>query len=221
MSVYEKLALVQNELNCPKSRRNTFGNYNYRNCEDILEGVKPIAAKHNAVVLVGDEIQQVGERYYIKATARFVDCESGDVLENTAVAREEESKKGMDGSQITGTASSYARKYALNGLLAIDDVRDADTDENHNERESRADRAKDKSKQENQPRDDTGEERESLRKTILGLGRIKAKSDGTDAGNAEADERTRKFAERIYPDFQFAELTTEQLANVKVRLAKQ
>lgn len=155
MNIYEKLSNIQNELKAPKGQFNKFGGYKYRSCEDILEAVKPICKKYNAVLILSDEVVVLGEgnakiieddeertrrqismgqRFYIKATASLVDIEDtkGDgiaVIENTAYAREEENKKGMDGSQITGTASSYARKYALNGLFNIDDTKDADTDE--------------------------------------------------------------------------------------------
>lgn len=120
---------VQGELKAPKSQRNNFGNYNYRSCEDILEAVKPLLNKYNVVLTISDEITLVGDRYYVKATAQLQDVESAATIFNTAYAREDESKKGMDGSQITGTASSYARKYALNGLFCIDDTKDADTNE--------------------------------------------------------------------------------------------
>lgn len=128
MDVYKKLMAVQAELKAPKGQYNSFGKYKYRSCEDILEAVKPILAKYGATLVVGDELLVMGERYYIKATAKFMDSENGDSITNTAYAREEESKRGMDGSQITGTASSYARKYCLNGLFLIDDTKDADTD---------------------------------------------------------------------------------------------
>lgn len=128
MDVYKKLLAVQAELKAPKGQYNSFGKYKYRSCEDILEAVKPILARHGATLVVGDELLTVGERYYIKAVATFMDAETGDAVTNTAYAREEETKKGMDGSQITGTASSYARKYCLNGLFLIDDTKDADTD---------------------------------------------------------------------------------------------
>ena len=127
MTIQQKLLEVQSRLKAPKSQRNTFGNYNYRNCEDILESVKPILKEVGAVIILSDELVLIGERYYIKATANFIDIESGMAVGNTAYAREEEVKKGMDGSQITGASSSYARKYALNGLLAIDDTKDSDT----------------------------------------------------------------------------------------------
>lgn len=127
--VLEKLLAVQLELKAPKNQRNNFGGYNYRSCEDILEAVKPLCMKHQCLVVLSDDIACNGNRYHIKATARFYDMESGEFVENTAFAREAETKKGMDDSQITGTASSYARKYALNGLFCIDDTKDADTDE--------------------------------------------------------------------------------------------
>lgn len=130
MSVYEKLIAVQSELKAPKNQRNSFGNYNYRSCEDILEALKPVLAKHKATVFISDN-PSVRENLwtYIEATATFVDIESGESVRVTAYAREAEMKKGMDVSQVTGSASSYARKYALNGLFLIDDTKDADTDE--------------------------------------------------------------------------------------------
>lgn len=127
MTIYEKLLEVQHILKAPKGQKNTFGGYNYRNCEDILEAAKPHLYSNKATIILSDELVMIGERYYIKATAKFVDCETGEFVENTAYAREEEVKKGMDGSQITGSSSSYARKYALNGLLDIDDTKDSDT----------------------------------------------------------------------------------------------
>lgn len=129
MTIYEKLLSIQNELKVPKNQRNNFGNYNFRSCEDILEEVKPICKKNNVVIIVSDEIKQIGERYYVEATASLIDIETSEKITNKASAREEDSKKGMDASQVTGASSSYARKYALNGLLAIDDNKDADTDE--------------------------------------------------------------------------------------------
>ena len=132
MNIFEKLQAVQSELKAPKGQYNSFGKYKYRSCEDILEAAKPVLAKHKAAITISDDIVQVGERYYIKATARFYDTEAEhEPIANTAFARESNDKKGMDESQITGTASSYARKYCLNGLLLIDDTKDADTDENH------------------------------------------------------------------------------------------
>lgn len=135
MSVYEKLSKVQSELKAPKGQYNSFGKYKYRSCEDILEAVKPLNAKHGVVLTVGDEVVEISNRFYVKATAVFVDIESGEKIINTALAREDDSKKGMDGSQITGTASSYARKYCLNGLYCIDDTKDADTDEYRHQQE--------------------------------------------------------------------------------------
>lgn len=132
MSIFEKLSKVQMELKAPKGQYNSFGKYKYRSCEDILEAIKPILEKHKLTLRMTDELVCIGERYYVKATAYLYDTEkSTDMLGTTAYARESEKKTGMDESQITGTASSYARKYALNGLFLIDDTKDADTDEYH------------------------------------------------------------------------------------------
>ncbi|HAD32196.1 MAG TPA: hypothetical protein DCE77_11525 [Methylophaga sp.] len=122
------MSKIQAELKAPKGQFNSFGKYKYRSCEDIVEAVKPILAKHEYYLSMSDDVVGVGDRVYIKATCRVM---QGDkvIAESTALAREAETKKGMDDSQITGTASSYARKYALNGLFAIDDTKDADTDE--------------------------------------------------------------------------------------------
>lgn len=123
----DKLIAIQSELKAPKGQYNSFGKYKYRSAEDILEAVKPLCVKHNVLLTLTDSIELIGERYYVKATARVSD--GTKAVEVTALAREDLDKKGMDGSQITGTASSYARKYALNGLFCIDDTKDADTDE--------------------------------------------------------------------------------------------
>lgn len=131
MGVYAKLLAVQSELKAPKGQYNSFGKYKYRSCEDIVEAVKPILAKYKSLILLNDEIVEVSGRFYVKATARFLDCENGDSMDVSAYAREDESKKGMDGAQVTGATSSYARKYALNGLLAIDDTKDADATNTH------------------------------------------------------------------------------------------
>ena len=124
----KRVGMAQSELKAPKNQYNSFGKYNYRSCEDILEAAKPINKKHGLVLLLTDKPVCIGQRYYIEATARLYDIESEQFIEATASAREADTKKGMDDSQVTGTASSYARKYALNGLYNIDDTKDADTD---------------------------------------------------------------------------------------------
>lgn len=138
----KQLQAVQAELKAPKGQYNSFGKYKYRSCEDITEAVKPLLAKYGATLTMSDEVELIGDRYYIKATATFTSIEGA--VTATAFAREPETKKGMDDSQITGTASSYARKYALNGLFAIDDTKDADTDEYTKRTKTRADKAPDK-----------------------------------------------------------------------------
>ena len=137
MSVYLKLVKVQSELKAPKSQYNSFGKYSYRNCEDILEALKPILNEVKAIVNISDEVVLIGDRYYIKATVKFIDAETGEMVEASAMAREEETKKGMDASQLTGSTSSYSRKYALNGLFAIDDTKDSDTTNTHNKCEDK------------------------------------------------------------------------------------
>ena len=118
---------IQQTLKAPKNQRNNFGGYNYRNCEDILEAVKPLLAENNLILNLEDDIVVIGERYYIKSTVTLFDTDGKLIKETHAFAREEENKKGMDASQITGACSSYARKYALNGLFCIDDGKDADS----------------------------------------------------------------------------------------------
>ena len=128
-NIYTKLGEVQVKLNAPKSRYNSFGNYNYRSLEDILEAVKPLLIESGLSLWLTDSIELIQDRYYLKATATLTDGK--ETIQTSALARESLAKKGMDDSQITGTASSYARKYCLNGLFLIDDVKDADTDEHH------------------------------------------------------------------------------------------
>lgn len=142
MNIYEKLSNIQQELKAPKNQYNSFGGYKYRSCEDILEAVKPLLKKYSCILRLYDELVSIGNRNYVKATAELTgllidrnDNVIKEKIENTAYAREEESKKGMDGSQITGASSSYARKYALNGLFLIDDVKDSDTTNTGNSEE--------------------------------------------------------------------------------------
>lgn len=126
----KSLIAIQNELKAPKGQYNSFGKYHYRSCEDILEAVKPLLHKHNATLSITDEVVLIGDRFYVKATATFVSAD-GYTQSVSAYAREELDKKGMDGSQITGASSSYARKYALNGLFLIDDTKDSDSTNDH------------------------------------------------------------------------------------------
>ena len=133
----KNLIEIQKELKAPKGQYNSFGKYKYRSAEDILEAVKPLCHERGCLLVLSDELVSIGTRYYVKATASFCDPKLPDqTLKVTAYAREDETKKGMDGSQITGTASSYARKYALNGLFCIDDAKDADTDAYRNQQDN-------------------------------------------------------------------------------------
>ncbi|HFI0342920.1 TPA: ERF family protein [Streptococcus suis] len=132
VTLRKKLLQIQRDLKAPKGQYNNFGKYSYRNAEDIMEALKPLLVDNNTVCYCEDDyIEHIGERYYLVATIVFADVESDDFITVKARAREEENKKGMEGSQITGSASSYARKYALSGLFLIDDNKDSDSDEYH------------------------------------------------------------------------------------------
>lgn len=137
MNVHEKLAKVQGVLKAPKNQYNDFGKYNYRSCEDILEAAKPLCIENGLVLTIADDIIAVGTRVYVKAVATVTDIENSENFSVSAFAREADSKKGMDDAQVTGAASSYARKYALNGLFCIDDTKDVDTNEHKAEQNTR------------------------------------------------------------------------------------
>ena len=130
-NVYFKLMKVQSKLKCEKSQYNKFGGYAYRSTSDILEAVKPLLSEVEAVIIVNDELKLIGDRYYVEATAMFLDCDTGDSIVSRAIAREAEGQKGMSEAQVTGSSSSYARKYALNALLLIDDTKDDDFTNTH------------------------------------------------------------------------------------------
>lgn len=137
MSIFKKLTDVQNELEAPKSQYNKFGNYHYRSCEDILGALKPLLKKHKLSIMISDKIVFIENRFYVEATVNLYDYESDTSHSVSAYAREEESKKGMDAAQVTGSVSSYARKYALNGMFAIDDSKDPDTKDNSESNQSK------------------------------------------------------------------------------------
>lgn len=143
-NIYKKLNEIQIKLKAPKSQFNKFGNYKYRNCEDILEALKPLLNEFKTVISLKDEIVFIEGRFYVKATVTLIDSETGEAFSTSAFAREEETKKGQDGSQITGASSSYARKYALNGLFAIDDTKDSDSTNTHGKEEKTEDERKKK-----------------------------------------------------------------------------
>ena len=160
MKLHEKLLAIQTKLKAPKGQYNSFGKYSYRSAEDILEAVKPLNAEQGVLLTITDEIKEIGGRVYVVATATVSD--GTDTLQVSAFAREPENKKGMDESQITGATSSYARKYALNGLYAIDDNKDADTDE-HKQQQDNAPKKQQAQKQQQkqqqqQAKEPTGQE---------------------------------------------------------------
>ena len=131
MGIQEKLMNIQYELKCNKSQYNSFGRYAYRSSEDILEAVKPLLYKYKATLVINDDIVLIGDRFYVKATSKITDIETGECVESTAFAREDESQKGMSSAQVTGSVSSYARKYSMNALFAIDDNKDSDAINTH------------------------------------------------------------------------------------------
>ncbi|CMW63235.1 ERF family protein [Streptococcus pneumoniae] len=150
-TIYKKLLNIQRDLKAPKGQYNNFGKYSYRNAEDIMEALKPLLVENNAITYVEDDtIEYIGQRYYLVATISFVDVETSEKITVKARAREEENKKGMDGSQITGAASSYARKYALSGLFLIDDNKDADSNEYHKQNDQQKPKQKGQQQQGNQ-----------------------------------------------------------------------
>lgn len=148
MAISDKLTQIQTEIKAPKNLYNSFGKYKYRNAEGICEAVKPYLAAGKCSLTLADTIEAIGGRVYVKATATLVDNESGESVTVSAYAREAEEKKGMDDAQVTGATSSYARKYALNGLFLLDDTKDPDTDEYRNEKEEKQKAEQDKKKTE-------------------------------------------------------------------------
>ena len=192
-TLIEKIARVQSSLKAPKSQYNKFGGYSYRSCEDILEGVKPLLAENGLILMISDEIEMVGNRYYVKATAIISDGEHE--LRNTAMAREEETKKGMDASQITGAASSYARKYALNGLLCIDDTKDADAGDNREPQNKEP--KKDNPSKPELPKQDTEKNDEIVRKKVEECKASIAKHEKYTEGDPD-HQTVARFANKIY-----------------------
>lgn len=185
------LIRIQSELKAPKSQYNSFGKYSYRNAEDILEAVKPLLSKYNATMYITDEVVEVGSRIYVKATVTLSDGK--ETITASAYAREPEDRKGMDASQITGATSSYARKYALNGLFAIDDTKDNDTNELREEREERVAYEEKQAKKSKF----TDEQMEQMKKWAVGdvftsdeLADIKKKLSGSDWKKVFAETQT-------------------------------
>ncbi len=178
MNILEKLSAIQLELKAPKNQFNKFGGYKYRSCEDILEAVKPICAKNKATLIISDNIKNIGDRFYVKATAMLYDNEKIEhTVSAVAFAREEDNKKGMDGSQVTGSSSSYARKYALNGLFNIDDTKDADSYQGSDLTDS-------KPKEKTENKSVAEKKRTPLQTEIAGLSKEAAKIIGSTAKEA-------------------------------------
>ena len=204
MEFKEKLQKIQCELKAPKNLYNSFGKYKYRNAEGICEAVKPMLEKYKVILTLSDDIIQVGERYYIKATASLKDVESDGFIDITAMARESLDKKGMDESQITGTASSYARKYALNGLFLLDDTKDADSDEYHNQ-----------TKKDDQPSEKEQKEVETIKQQKISA--LKVKAIQTAIAKERIDPQS---VLNVYKIKSFEEMTEEMFLDANKKLGK-
>lgn len=188
-TLVEKIIKVQSTLKAPKNQRNNFGNYNYRSCEDILEAVKPLLAENGLILTISDDMVMLGNRFYVKAEATITDGENK--ITNTAFAREEEIKKGMDASQITGAASSYARKYALNGLFCIDDTKDADATNDHGKQEKTPAKQKEKGSE-------TNFNDELVKKHVSQCMASIEKHEGKYEDGGEEYRKVANFANKVY-----------------------
>lgn len=204
--IYAKLMAIQSEVRCGKSRYNKFGGFSYRSAEDILEAVKPIAARFGACVVVQDSIECIGDRFYVKSTATLYDASTGQSLSAQAYAREDASKKGMDGAQLTGATSSYARKHALNGLFGLDDAQDADTRDNTQDAKlSQSEPSTELPAVNVQPVEDTS----TAKAAVVAL----AKSMG------RTEEQLKVYAQRL-TGHDWDALTADDIAKVKLGIAK-
>ena len=203
-----KLMHIQTELKAPKNLYNSFGKYKYRNLEGICESVKPLLAKYGLAMTMEDSVRLVGDRVYVRAYVLLMDIESKETVDCTAYAREASTKKGMDDSQITGTASSYARKYALSGLFLLDDTKDADTDEYHTmtTRTKKAAKAKD-------PDPEPEDEIERIKNQPIGKTKAVA-----FAKKLKAEGISAAFVCGLYSVAKLSEMTEEMLSNANERL---
>ena len=203
MTINEKLMHIQTQIKAPKNLYNSFGKYKYRNAEGICEAVKPYLQEEGVSLVLKDDVVEVGGRVYIKATAILSDIENGTSVSTSAYARESEEKKGMDDSQITGTASSYARKYALNGLFLLDDTKDADSDEYKKENDEKAQMKKDEA------------EAEKIAKQKISEVKIKALVSRCEEEGVSTDKILN-----LYKVSSFADLTERQFSNIHTNWEK-
>lgn len=199
----ERLITIQQRLNAPKTQRNSFWGYNYRSCEGILEAVKPLLKETNTSLTISDEMVEIGGRVYVKATASLLGQTAQPIATVTAYAREEESKKGMDAAQLTGATSSYARKYALNGLFAIDDCKDPDTDEYTKQQNKPADTHK-PAKSVIIPKKEEQAAEQAKKRELTETERLEFEQACIDMDNAESREQVNKTYQ-MYKDALFAE----------------
>lgn len=209
MSAVAKLMRIQTKIKAPKNLYNSFGKYNYRNAEAICEAVKPFLAEENCAMMISDSIIEVGGRIYVKASAELIDCDTGACIgQAEAFAREAESKKGMDESQVTGTASSYARKYALNGLFLLDDTKDADSDEYKAQTEGKKSDAK------------TEEAKEEAKANEIGKQKISEVKVKSLESRCESDGVPVEKVLNLYKIKSLADMTENQFANIHANWEK-
>lgn len=208
MSVTKKLLEIQGRLKAPKNLYNSFGKYKYRNLEGILEAVKPLLTEYGCTLFIDDDILQRGDRLYVEATATLTDVDDNSNIQVSGFARESATKKGMDDSQITGTASSYARKYALGGLFLLDDTKDADTDEYHEQTHPKT-----SGKKKTESTEMSEEDIEALKKKKIG----KTKAT-TFLKRLEAEEISPAFVCQLYKISKLSEMTEEMLSNANSHL---
>ena len=198
MTTYEKLASIQQELVAPKGQRNDFGKYNYRSCEDIESAVKPLLKKYKALIIMdGGEMKLIGDRFYMIVKVTFIDIETGESLYITSTVREEEQKKGMDATQVSGACMSYARKYALAGLLLIDNEKDADTNDYTKKRNDAIEEEKHEA------------EIEFIRKAIISEDKAKILRKMCETESVSIEKMCS-----LYKVNSIEELTEEKLANI-------
>ena len=209
-NVYEKLAYIQSKLKAPKGQYNEYSKFYYRSCEDILEAVKPLLAETGTVLTLTDDIVNIGGRFYVKAVAKLA-CINGGYFAgevyNVAYAREDEAKKGMDASQITGSCSSYARKYAMNGLFLIDDTKEVDSMNHHEDTQSKTEAPK-KTKAKEEPKPEAKKPEEDLNRRIT-----KEELQAIIAGCKENGVDVAKIC-RLYKKESLPELSLHQFKNI-------
>ncbi len=222
MGIHSKLLNIQRDLKVPKGQLNTFGNYHYRSCEDILEALKPLLTANETTLIITDTIDSTGSRFYVRATATLTDVETNESISVVASAREEETKKGQDASQITGSTSSYARKYCLNGLFAIDDAKDSDSTNTHGKEQEPT---KEQSNQQKPNQQKQTQQKPKEQANVTDIADVQKATILTRIGQDGAgmtDEQKKAIFSQNFPGKTIQALTLDELAllHVKIQEAK-